>query len=54
MSRVNDDTRQLEGFLVDGVQWTVISALQAVLISAILFCINWRLALLVSCRRRSS
>jgi ATP-binding cassette, subfamily B, bacterial len=47
MSRVNGDTRQLEGFLVDGVQWTAVSLIQGVLIATILFCMNWQLALLV-------
>ncbi len=47
MTRVNNDTRQLQGFLVDGVQFTLVSILECTLITAILFWLNWRLALLV-------
>ena len=47
MSRVSGDAQHLEGFLVDGVVWTAISLLQAVLIATMLFWKNWHLALLV-------
>ncbi|MHC4914309.1 MAG: ABC transporter transmembrane domain-containing protein, partial [Planctomycetota bacterium] len=47
MSRVSGDTRMLQGFLVDGVQWTIISILQVIVVSVILFSIHWRMALIL-------
>ena len=47
MSRVSSDTRMLQGFLVDGVQWTIISVLQVLVVSVILFSIHWRMALIL-------
>ncbi|MBA4388723.1 MAG: hypothetical protein C0404_12130, partial [Verrucomicrobia bacterium] len=47
MTRVNGDTQHLQGFLVDGVQYTVVSLLEVVLITCVLFFLNWRLAILV-------
>ncbi len=47
MSRVNSDSHHLEGFLVDGVVWSVISLLQATLVAGMLFWMNWKLGLLV-------
>lgn len=47
MTRVNNDTQHLENFLVDGVVWSVISIVQAVLVGAMLFWINWKMGLLV-------
>ena len=47
MSRVNSDSQHLEGFLVDGVVWTLVSMLQATLVTAWLMYCNWPLALLV-------
>jgi ATP-binding cassette subfamily B protein len=46
MTRVNGDTQQLQGFLVDGVQYTMVNVLEITLISGVLFWLNWRLALL--------
>ena len=47
MSRVSGDSQHLEGFLVDGVVWTVISLLQAAMVAVMLFWMNWKLGLLV-------
>ncbi len=47
MTRVSNDTQHLENFLVDGVVWSVISIAQAVLVSAMLFWINWRMGILI-------
>jgi ATP-binding cassette subfamily B protein len=47
MSRVSGDAQHLEGFLVDGVLWTMISVLQAVAVTCVLFVVNWKMALLV-------
>ncbi len=47
MSRVGSDTRMLQGFLVNGVQFTLLSILEVTLVTAVLLWLNWRLALLV-------
>ncbi len=47
MSRLNSDTRQLQNFLVEGVQFTVINALQLAGIIVAMLWLNWRLALVV-------
>ncbi len=47
MSRVNGDTRMLQGFLVNGVQFTLVAVLEIFLITGVLMWLNWRLALLV-------
>ncbi len=47
MSRVSGDSQHLEGFLVDGVVWSVISILQALMVAVMLFLLNWKLGLLV-------
>lgn len=47
MSRVSGDSQHLEGFLVDGVVWSVISILQALMVTIMLFLMNWKLGLLV-------
>ncbi|HUT24122.1 MAG TPA: ABC transporter transmembrane domain-containing protein, partial [Sumerlaeia bacterium] len=47
MSRIDHDTNQLMGFLVDGLQYTVINVLTIIGIGVWLFVLNWRLAFLV-------
>jgi ATP-binding cassette subfamily B protein len=47
ISRVNQDTGQLQGFLVDGSQDFIINLLMIVGIGVMLFIMNWRLALFV-------
>jgi ATP-binding cassette subfamily B protein len=47
MSRINNDTRQMQGFLVDGIQFTVVNLLLVVGIMAILLWENPLLAVLV-------
>ncbi len=47
MSRVNGDTRMLQGFLVNGVQFTLVAILEVSIITSVLLWLNWRLALLV-------
>jgi ATP-binding cassette, subfamily B, bacterial len=47
MSRVNGDTRMLQGFLVNGVQFTLVAILEVLIITSVLLWLNWRLALLV-------
>jgi len=47
MSRVSSDARMLQGFLVNGVQFTLVSVLEVMIITGVLLWINWRLALLV-------
>ena len=46
MSRVNNDVNNLERIIIDGVEAIVMAALTLLGISAMLFLINWRLALL--------
>jgi ATP-binding cassette subfamily B protein len=45
MSRVTNDTRSLQGFLVEGGPWFVINILQLLGIGAALFWMDWKLAL---------
>jgi len=47
ISRVNQDTGQLQAFLVWGSQELVINILQILGIAAIVFAINWKLALFI-------
>lgn len=47
MARVNNDTRQMQGFLVDGIQFTIINMLIVVGVSAILIWMNPVLGVLV-------
>jgi len=47
MARVNNDTRQMQGFLVDGIQYTVVNVLLVVGILAALLWMNPFLGLLV-------
>lgn len=47
MTRVNGDTQHLQGFLVDGVQYSLVSMLEVILITGVLFFLNWQLAILV-------
>jgi ATP-binding cassette subfamily B protein len=44
MSRTDHDTRMLQHFLVDGIQFTIINFLQIAGIGVILFFMDWRLA----------
>ncbi len=46
MSRVTQDTRAMQGFLIDGAQGLVDNLLKLVAVGAILLTENWRLALL--------
>ncbi|TVR55036.1 MAG: ABC transporter ATP-binding protein [Puniceicoccaceae bacterium] len=47
MSRVNNDARQMQGFLVDGIQYTVVNLLTIVGIAAVLIWMNPLLGILV-------
>lgn len=47
MSRTDNDTRMLQFFMIDGVQHTVVTVLQLVGITALLFVYSWRLAVWV-------
>lgn len=47
IARVTQDTQSLEGVLVDGMQHFVVNILMLVGIGAVLFCMNWKLTLLV-------
>jgi ATP-binding cassette subfamily B protein len=47
MARVTQDTGALHDFLVDGIQYFVVSVLELVGIGVVIFWLNWRLALLV-------
>lgn len=47
MSRVNNDARQMQGFLVDGLQFTVVNVLQIVGIGIVLLWMNPLLGFLV-------
>ena len=46
MSRVTQDTRAMQGFLIDGVQHLLDSGIKLLGVGLLLFCYNWRLALL--------
>ncbi len=47
MSRITNDTNNLQDFLVDGIPWGITNILQLFGIGIILFAMNWRLAALV-------
>jgi ATP-binding cassette subfamily B protein len=47
MARTDHDTGQLQHFLTDGVQFTIVNLLQVIGISIILFALSWELALWV-------
>ena len=47
IARVTQDTQSLESVLVDGMQYFVVNVLTLIGIGAVLFVMNWRLALLV-------
>ncbi|KPJ62132.1 hypothetical protein AMK68_05295 [candidate division KD3-62 bacterium DG_56] len=47
MARVTQDTGALHDFLVEGVQYFIVSVLQLVGIGVVIFWLNWQLALLV-------
>src|SRR6185503_10984688 len=47
MSRVNQDTQELQWTLMDGAQFFVVNILTLIGISAVLMVMNWRLTLLV-------
>ncbi len=47
ITRVTQDTQSLESVLVDGMQYFVVNVLSLLGIGAVLFVMNWRLALLV-------
>ncbi|MFH1378026.1 MAG: ABC transporter ATP-binding protein [Planctomycetota bacterium] len=47
MSRINSDTQQLQGFLTDGVQYTLSSILLLIFTVSVLLWMDWRLGLLV-------
>jgi len=47
MSRVNNDARQMQGFLVDGIQYTVVNILTVIGVAAVLLWMNPFLGVLV-------
>ncbi|MHB0999298.1 MAG: ABC transporter ATP-binding protein [Armatimonadota bacterium] len=47
LTHVTQDTNQLSGFLVEGIQYYAVNIIQIIGIAIILFAINWRLALLI-------
>jgi len=47
MSHITEDSGRLQGFLVDGLQFVVMDGLMIVGIGAILFWMNWKLALFI-------
>ncbi|MGH7143105.1 MAG: ABC transporter ATP-binding protein [Planctomycetota bacterium] len=47
MSRINNDARQMQGFLSEGIQFTVVNFLQIIGVAVVMFCINPFLAMLV-------
>ncbi|GIX05765.1 MAG: ABC transporter [Candidatus Poribacteria bacterium] len=47
ISHITEDSQRLQWFLLEGLQWLVIDSLMLIGIGAILFWMNWKLALLI-------
>ncbi|MHB1457010.1 MAG: ABC transporter ATP-binding protein [Armatimonadota bacterium] len=47
LTHVTQDSNQLSGFLVEGVQYYAVNVIQIIGIATILFSMNWKLALLI-------
>ena len=47
MSRINNDTRQMQGFLIDGIQYTIVNVLLVIGILAVMIWMNPFLGMLV-------
>ncbi|MEG6613668.1 ABC transporter transmembrane domain-containing protein [Pseudoclostridium thermosuccinogenes] len=47
MTRINNDAEQLQSFFHDGLPYFIVNAVQIIGIAAVMFAMNWKLALLV-------